>query len=322
MTPLLLGILAVVLAGPVPSLLGRVDALASVPRAAVVLWQAVALAAVLAAVGSGLALALRLVTSGGRAGGLALGPLRVGAHLVVLALTATVLARLTWVLITNAHRLRSIRRRHRDLVDLAGAAARVTSAAVPPGVVRVLRHDAATAYCVPALRHPRVVVSDAAIARLDRVELDAVLAHENAHLHARHDLVIEAFTALWIAFPRVVRSRVAVERIRALLEMAADDEAVRIVGRVPMARALVTLATGSSAPSAPGQLLPPDGDDSAAYGTSQVLHRVERLAGRGGTRASGPMLAAATYVAAAGVLVVPTVTVAMPWLRAAWRIVG
>jgi Zn-dependent protease with chaperone function len=149
-----------------------------------------------------------------------------------------------------------------------------------------------------------------------------VLAHESSHLHARHDLVIEAFTALWIAFPRVVRSRVAVEQIRALLEMAADDEAVRIVGKVPMARALVILATGSPSPSAPGQVLPPLGDELAAHGTSQVLHRVERLIGRSGTRASRPMLAAATYAAAAGIVVVPTVTVALPWLRAAWRIVG
>jgi hypothetical protein len=160
------------------------------------------------------------------------------------------------------------------------------------------------------------------LARLDRVELEAVLAHEHAHLRARHDLVIEAFTALWIAFPRVVRSRVAVDQIRTLLEMAADDGAVRTVGAVPMARALVALATGSPAPSIPGQFLVADGGLLGGDAPSQVLHRVERLAGDGGRRVSRPLLATATYSAAAGILVVPTVTIALPWLRAAWRIVG
>lgn len=322
MTPLLLGILVVVLAGPVPSLLRHVHAFTFVPRAAVVLWQAVALAAVLSAVGSGLALALRLVTSGGRAGGLNLGPVRIGAHLFVLTLTATMLARLTWALITNARRLRSTRRRHRDLVDLAGTDPAVASTTRTPGVVRVLRHDVPTVYCVPALRDSRVVVSDAAIARLGRVELDAVLAHESAHLRARHDLVIEAFTALWIAFPRAVRSRIAVDQVRTLLEMAADDEAARTTGVAPVARALVALSTGSATPSVDVPNVESGGDVLEGYAGSQVLHRVERLAGAGRRRVARPVLAAAIYLAAAVILVVPTVTVALPWLRAAWRIVA
>lgn len=320
MTPLLLGILAVVLAGPVPSVLGRVGAFTSVPRAAVVLWQAVALAAVLSAVGSGLALALRLVTMSGRAGGWALGPFRIGAHLLVLALTVTVLARLSWVLITNARTLRAIRRRHRSLVDVAGTTA--PNPTGTPAAVLVLHHDVPTAYCVPALRASRVVVSDGAIARLDAVELDAVLTHENAHLRARHDLVIEVFTALWIAFPRGVRSRIALDQVRNLLEMEADDDAVRLVGAVPMARALVALSIGSSDRSSHASVAPAGVDDLAGHATSQVLRRVERLAGAGTRRAARPVLAAAVYLTAVVVMVVPTVTIALPWLRAAWRVVG
>lgn len=160
MTPLLLGILAVALAGPVPALLGRIRVFRSVPRAAVALRRSVALAATLAAVGSGLALALRLVISGGRAGGLDLGTQRIGAH--------------------------------------------------SPGP------------STPLMRGPIV-------------------------------------------------------------------------------------ATGAA--------------DFEGYSTSQVLHRVERLAGVGRRRVARLVLAAATYGAAAVILVVPTVTVALPWLRAAWRIV-
>ena len=57
MTPLVLGLLALALAGPAPWLLTRMPRLRTVPRAAMVLWQATALAAVLAALGAGLSLA-------------------------------------------------------------------------------------------------------------------------------------------------------------------------------------------------------------------------------------------------------------------------
>jgi Zn-dependent protease with chaperone function len=304
-TPLLLGGLALLLSGPVPALLGRVHAFALVPRAAVVLWQSVALAAVLAALGSGLALALVLVTTQGRAGGLALGPWRIGAHVLVVGLTMTVAVRLVWAVVTNARAVRSTRRHQRELVDLVARP-------LPRDVlghdrsdrdhpVRVLDDEIPAAYCVPALRESRLVVSAGALARLDPTGLDAVLAHERTHLQARHDLVVEVFTALWIAFPRIVRSRVALDRIRTLLEMAADDGAVRAVGRVPTARALVALADA---------------------GGPQVLARVERLSVRRTTRAARPALAAATYAAAVAILVAPTVTVALPWLHAAWRIVA
>ena len=56
MTPLVLGLLALALAGPVPAGLARVPALRRTPAAAMVLWRGVALAAVLSALGAGLSL--------------------------------------------------------------------------------------------------------------------------------------------------------------------------------------------------------------------------------------------------------------------------
>src|SRR3546814_11308465 len=56
MTPLVLGCLAVLLAGPVPSLMSRWHALRHTPVAAMLLWQSVAMAAVISAVGAGLSL--------------------------------------------------------------------------------------------------------------------------------------------------------------------------------------------------------------------------------------------------------------------------
>ena len=56
--------LALVLAGPAATVLGRALWPRRAPRAALVLWQAVALAAVLSAFGSGLAIASELLVPG------------------------------------------------------------------------------------------------------------------------------------------------------------------------------------------------------------------------------------------------------------------
>lgn len=56
--------LALLLAGPVPALLARSAWPLRAPRAAVVLWQSIALAAVLSAFSAGLAMAAQLFTPG------------------------------------------------------------------------------------------------------------------------------------------------------------------------------------------------------------------------------------------------------------------
>ncbi len=94
-----------------------------------------------------------------------------------------------------------------------------------PGAL-VVDHPAAAAYCVPGLRSA-IVISAGALDLLDQAELAAVLAHERAHLRARHDLVLLPFTALLRAF-RWCGDRPGGEREVALLvEMLADDRARR-----------------------------------------------------------------------------------------------
>ena len=56
-TPWVLAVLGVVLAGPVPALLARARWLRRTPLSTMLLWQGVALAAVLSALGAGLSLA-------------------------------------------------------------------------------------------------------------------------------------------------------------------------------------------------------------------------------------------------------------------------
>ena len=92
--------------------------------------------------------------------------------------------------------------------------------------------------------------------------------------------------------------------MRLLIELLADDAAVRAAGPTPLARALVACAAG---PTPSGAL--------AAGGPSTVV-RVRRLSGRGNSL----VVATAAYLAAAAVLVVPTVALVVPWLTELQRL--
>lgn len=307
MSALAFTILAVLLTGPAPAMLARARWPLRAPRAAMVLWQAIALAAVLSAFSAGIAIATRLLVPGpdGRPTTSIVGAAdRLGwplwtAYIGVFALTVLVGARLMIAVVRVAIGNRRRRAHHRMVVDLVGVG---RGAALPQPCtrtrdLRVLDVPQPLAYCLPGVRS-RVVLSEGTLSSLADAEVAAILTHERAHLRARHDLVLEAFTAVHAAFPRVVRSANALGAVQLLVELLADDAAVRSAGRAPLARALVTCATGR-APS--GAL--------AAGATSTVL-RVRRLSGRGNSLT----LSAAAYLAAAAVFVVPTVALAVPWL--------
>ncbi len=295
MTPILLGAIGLLLAHPLPALLGLTSWPYRVPRAAIFLWQAMALAAVLAVLGAGLSTALWLVSPGGR-----LEWWRIAAHFLVLTLTALVLVRLCWSVWRVARDTRERRRRHRELLDVLA-----TTDGTSPGM-RILLERTPVAYCVPALRNSRVVVSSGTIDELEDDELAAVMAHERAHVRYRHDLVVEAFTALRYAFPMVPRGDAPLRQSRVLIEMLADDRARHEHGTVPLARALVKLADQRTPAGALGV------DSAAAL-------RLERLAQRQRPHAAEAALA---YVLAIGVLVVPTVSLAVPWIAHAWQSVS
>jgi len=293
-------LVALTLAGPVPEMLARASWSMRAPRAAVVLWQSVAVAAVLSAFSAGIAIASRLfvpaldgrpVTDEVRALGF---PLWL-AYVTVFAITLLIGARLVIAVLQVAIATRRRRAHHRMLVDLLGAAG--------TGHLRIIDVSEPLAYCLPGVRS-RVVVSKGALNTLSDKEITAILRHERAHLRARHDLVLEMFTAVHAAFPRFVRSARALDAVRLLVEMLADDAAVRVAGPAPLARALVACATG---PTPSGAL--------AAGGPSTVV-RVRRLSGRGNSLA----VATTAYLAAAAILVVPTVALAVPWLTELHRL--
>lgn len=294
--------LALLLAGPVPALLSRATWVHRAPRAALVLWQAIALAAVLSAFGSGLAIASLLLVPGpdGRpttsptqeidALGLPLWTV----YVLVFALTLMVGARLMFSIVRVGVHTRRRRSRHRMLVDLLDQSGPVRRAAD----IRVLAATEPIAYCLPGLRQ-RVVLSEGTLTSLGDAEIDAIVSHERSHLRARHDLVLEAFTAVHEAFPRVVRSKAALGSVKLLIELLADDSAVKVTGPKPLARALVACAKSTA----------PQG--ALAAGGPTTLIRVQRLAGQHGD----VRVATAAYVGSAAILVVPTLAVAVPWLQ-------
>lgn len=304
-------LLALLLVGPVPTLLARAEWPLRAPRAAMVLWQAIAIAAVLSAFSAGVATASRLLMPGpdGRPTTTILGSLdRLGwplwtFYVVVSALTLLVGLRLTVTVLRVAIGTRQRRARHRMLVDLVSV--NDTVPAPRSSRLRILQVMQPLAYCLPGMRS-RVVLSSGTLQALSDTELAALLCHERAHLRARHDLVLEAFTAVHTAFPRFVRSASALDAVRLLVELLADDAAVRVAGAPPLARALVACASS----------VPPAG--ALAAGGPHTVLRVQRLSGRGNSHT----LAAAAYSAAAGVLTVPTIALAVPWLTELHRLIA
>jgi Peptidase family M48 len=316
-------ILALVAAGSVAA----ASALASAswpgrsPAAAILLWQALGLGWGLAAVG---ALA-GLGALGGARPGLGASPGHAGVIRAALAVAAgmvhgaafrarpagpladlrlasvaaalVLLALLCWVLLAAFAAVLRARRRHRDLLTLlAHGDPKV------PGAL-VVDHPAAAAYCVPGLRS-RIVISAGTLELLDQAELAAVLAHERAHLRERHDLVLLPFTALLRAFRWSPVARRAESAVALLVEMLADDHALRHRPARELATALLRVgAAGSPVPS--GALAAAGGAGAAnscaaADGGGEVAVRVARLL----RPAPGlPMLALALVGATACLLV-------------------
>ena len=253
------------------------------PAAAILLWQALGLASGLAAVGTLIGLAMpasnvgvvrsilrvgALLRSGdmfrltGMFGGHGSMPtVIVAVRLTCLAAGLVLLALLCWVLVAVSVAAVQAKRRQRALLTLlAHGDPKV------PGAL-VVDYPSAAAYCLPGLRS-QIVVSVGTLELLGRGELAAVLAHERAHLRERHDLVLLPFTALRRAFPRSATCTEAQRCVALLVEMLADDRALRGRPARELVSALVRFGTAGTCPAPAGAL---------AAGEGEVAARVTRL---------------------------------------------
>lgn len=232
MIPFVLAGLAVLLAWVAPGLMARQKGFRHAPRSALVAWQAVSLGGILAALAAAPA-AVPLLLDGDS-------PMRhLGLVVLAVLVSALVLGRLLYAGHDVGTTLRRVRSDHRQLVDIV---------AQHDDRMRILQHPTPTAYCIPG-RQSRLVLSQGVLDALPADQLDAVVAHEEAHLRGRHDLLLEFFAVVTRAVPGPLRSAEALAEVRLLVEALADRAAVRRSGEVATARALITLA-GSRTPEA------------------------------------------------------------------------
>ncbi|WP_406433457.1 M56 family metallopeptidase [Streptomyces sp. NBC_01589] len=184
------------------------------------------------------------------------------------------------------------RARHREAVDLVGRHSTRLRATVLP-------YDVPAAYCLPG-RHPRIVISDAAVHQLTPEQLDAVLKHERAHITGHHHLALAAAEAFHSVFRWLPLARHAREQTALLLEMAADDRALRSHSHEVLATAIYQMASAHTP------------KDAFAAGGHTALIRVKRvLAPR---KAPHPALWASVAAVAVTVPLLPLLVACPPGL--------
>lgn len=304
-----LGIVAVLLIGPVPALLSRAAWVQREPRAVLVLWQALGLAGGLAAGGAVLAAALAplapslpgALVAYGRSGDLS-GGLDV-LHLFLLGAAAGLFGWLLTMTAVSSRKAARIRSRQRELIDLVSTPwpNRVSPARATGAGARLIDHPAAAAYCLPGAGS-RVVITTGALTLLDADELDAVLAHEHAHLAERHDLLLLPFAAWSQALFGLAGTQRVRTAVAQLVEMLADDRACLGRDRAVLAAALARVGVASSGVVPSGSL----GSTELA-----VLPRVQRLLE---PPAPSWWIRALSYAAAAVTVTVPFWAFAVPLL--------
>lgn len=292
----LLAALAVLLAVPVPILLGRASWPRRSPTTALILWQSIALAGGLSMIGALLVFGLSpfghdlvdaiagLVASSGRPD-----PWHVLALCAAVLLTVHLLLSLALTVVRSEQQ----RRRHAQLVSLL-------SSPLSPGA-RLIDSPTPVAYCLPGPFRSITVFSAGLVALLTERELAAVIAHEKAHVEQRHDVVLIAFRAWHAALPWFPIAYRAQREVGLLVEMLADDRARRSVDVGVLARAIALVGTGSV--GAPETLAPAD----------NTTERVARL----GLPPLSTVRESLVVAAAAGLLGIPTALLFAPALLAA-----
>jgi beta-lactamase regulating signal transducer with metallopeptidase domain len=132
----------------------------------------------------------------------------------------------------------------------------------------LVEHAQPSVYCV-AGRQPTVILTTGAVQALDPSQLDAVLAHERAHLTGRHHWLLAMARIGREVLPFLPLMRDAEEQVARLVELHADDAATRARDPRLLATALVVLATSAS----PAPAL--------AAGATDSVQRIHRLLGPG-----------------------------------------
>jgi Zn-dependent protease with chaperone function len=310
-----LAVFALALAWPVPVALAKAAWPRRMPGAALVLWQAIALAGGLSMIGSLLVFGLIPFgddlphASGAFFADLLAGRLPADANFFeMFALAGAVLlsAHLLLNLVRTSWRAERQRRHHAQLL-------RLLSDPLPeqPGT-RVIDHATPVAYCLPGAPRAVTVLSAGLLELLPEEELAAVVAHERAHVTQHHHVLQVAFSAWRSALPWFPIATRAHEAVGLLIELLADDQARRTVSQRHLSRAVARVAlavtgTGERSRSA-ADLLAPVPVAPADWADA----RVARLTDVASTTA--PALRVFVLGAALALILLPTLMLLVPAL--------
>lgn len=183
-----------------------------------------------------------------------------------LLLAAAVAARTVLSAASHLHVTRRQALRHARTARLVGRP--------EPALGAVLvEHSQPAAYCV-AGRHPTVILTTGALQALAPGQLEAVLAHERAHLAWRHHRLLAMARIGRRALPFLPLMRDTEAQVERLVELHADDAATRTRDPGSLATALVVLATAASDPASfPATAAAP----VLASATTDAVARIHRL---------------------------------------------
>jgi beta-lactamase regulating signal transducer with metallopeptidase domain len=174
-----------------------------------------------------------------------------------LTLAGAVLARTAMTAVTHLRAVRQQALQHAQTARLVGRR--------EPALGAVLvDHAQPAAYCV-AGPHPTVILTTATLQALDRDQVDAVLAHERAHLACHHHRLLAIARIGRQVLPFLPLMRDTDTQITRLVEMHADEAATVGRGGRTLATALVVLA--AAAGPAPG----------LAAAATDAVQRIQRL---------------------------------------------
>jgi beta-lactamase regulating signal transducer with metallopeptidase domain len=173
-----------------------------------------------------------------------------------LTLAGAVMARAVVTAVTHLRAVRQHALRHVQTARLVGHP--------EPALGAVLvDHDQPVAYCI-AGPEPTVILTTAALRTLDPDQVDAVLAHERAHLASHHHRLLAIARIGRQILPFLPLMRDADTQITRLVEMHADDAATANRDTRPLATALVVLAAAGPTPG-------------LAAAATDAVQRIQRL---------------------------------------------
>lgn len=180
-----------------------------------------------------------------------------------LTLSTVIVLRAGWATTRALREQHAERRRQRLLVALAAPPA-------DDGAAVVVDCPQPAAYCV-AGRRAIVVITRGAVSLLTADQVDAVLAHEQAHLAARHHRRLAAAAVAGQALRELPLFRGLSDHVRRLLEMHADQIASHRHDPEVLASALVTVASGRATPCAATP------STALAAASTDITARIRRL---------------------------------------------